>query len=471
MARKRGNKQKQAKNAKNNAKAQARALQELEDEKYLCELEEQAQNEAAVPSTADATGDESSSEAHGCGMADILAMTDKLLERIAQSLTEDMGVEGFEIDFKKIVAKRNADAANGINGSAAASNLPSVTENTSSTSKKDQEALWAMQAENERLRAQLAQREAEVDGLSRLIEAQKTELFVARSQVAQLDAFAVHEIRRIFNYISFPAGVSMLIQGLQRQYALREEHFAVVEQMLVMESQLWQEKCRLAEARELKAQVREAEEKEKRTKRLLLESEQNEHTKATTRQMEVEVKRKLGDCMLLFQTLVQCNIDVRETMNQLTKDLYVDVSALSGIRDAFKQMGQNKALQPVKMMLEQSRLGDTISMITAAENCGKHSLADCEVDSESAKHDLEPSMPKLLAAFPPDDMSRRHHVMVGESPRVIRMPRRRDSRAKDKASPPNNVSDKPISHKSPSKSETKPIVFPVPTGEFTFLSP
>ncbi|KAJ1830810.1 hypothetical protein LPJ73_008205, partial [Coemansia sp. RSA 2703] len=260
-----------------------------------------------------------------------------------------------DVDYKNLVLAKVAKELNGIDSSAAASNLPPEPENPADNETRDKEAIRAMHAENELLRAQLAQKEAEVVGLSRVVEAQKAELFVARSQVARLDAFIVHELGQILNYISFPAGVSRLIQGLQYQYALREEHFAIIEQTLALESQLWQEKCRLAEARELKAQVREAEEKEKENKRLLLESEQKN---AKTRRIEAEVKLKLDECIQLLETLDQCNTDVRETMNYLTRDLYVDTRDVSCITDALKQMGQNKTLQPMQIILERGQLGD-----------------------------------------------------------------------------------------------------------------
>ncbi|KAJ2378724.1 hypothetical protein GGI05_006694, partial [Coemansia sp. RSA 2603] len=102
MARKRGSRQKQSKNAKNSAKAeakaQARAMQELEDEQYLSALEMQAQNEALVTSATDAVAagnanNGTSTATNGCGIADILSVTDKLLDSIVQSLTKDMGVE------------------------------------------------------------------------------------------------------------------------------------------------------------------------------------------------------------------------------------------------------------------------------------------------------------------------------------------------------------------------------------------
>ncbi|KAJ2897153.1 hypothetical protein GGI21_004971, partial [Coemansia aciculifera] len=114
-----------------------------------------------------------------------------------------------------------------------------------------EEAKEALEEENRRLREQLAERDAENQGLQQQLAAHREEIEAARRRAAHLDARVSHQAEADVDRPMTAPELRAAFRGLYKQYTLREAHFIAVEHSASLESQLWQEKCTRAETREL----------------------------------------------------------------------------------------------------------------------------------------------------------------------------------------------------------------------------
>ncbi|KAJ2878490.1 hypothetical protein FB639_003370, partial [Coemansia asiatica] len=181
----------------------------------------------------------------------------------------------------------------------------------------------------------------------------------------------------------------------------------------------------------------------------------------------VAVKQRLEDCDMLLQMLIECNKDQREADCLQINGLINNVEDLSNVKTA---------------MMDYART----AMIRS------HKLEDFLDDSFMG--DLQPLMSQLAAEFSASNAPQQQ-VMVGESPRIIRTPRRRGSSFKKPSLKPGKQTQQPLSadgfskvpsinsnHNSDLNADTGAKGSPaikqknlgfvgVPSAEFTFSSP
>ncbi|KAJ2050115.1 hypothetical protein H4S04_002797 [Coemansia sp. S16] len=157
-------------------------------------------------------------------------------------------------DLSQILLREYGKTSEQILGSATLSNTTDKAavseEHTPAEATSDSQAYNRLEEENRQLRAQLAEREAENEGLQQQIAAQRREIEVARGRAARLDAHTAAVARTDMDRPMTLPELRTAFRGLYRQYMLREDHFIAVERAASLESQLWQEKCAQAKVRE-----------------------------------------------------------------------------------------------------------------------------------------------------------------------------------------------------------------------------
>ncbi|KAJ1847350.1 hypothetical protein LPJ57_008811, partial [Coemansia sp. RSA 486] len=265
MARSKSAKHKQAKKTAAKAKAAAKAeradpltpdsAQKLVSQPMDGPIGPAADNGAsmaAVNDNADAATPIAAVPSNICVMSELLRLSESLVKKIIHTLVEDYGLTELGIDSEQYFSKTGGTA----DGTAKANPAPETHSSVGvdgdiqdGDSKESQRSYDEILQENDRLRSLLDERDIETEKLSRMVVLQQHELQVARSRVAQLDAFMVHEIGQISRRLPVTADANRLVQGLQHQYALRESHFASIETALALEIQMWQEKYICSESR------------------------------------------------------------------------------------------------------------------------------------------------------------------------------------------------------------------------------
>ncbi|KAJ1847262.1 hypothetical protein LPJ57_008835, partial [Coemansia sp. RSA 486] len=187
-----------------------------------------------------------------CVMSELLRLSESLVKNIVHTLVEDYGLTELGIDSEQYFSKTGGTADRTAKANPAPETHSSVGvdgDMQDGDSKESQRSYDEILQENDKLRSLLDERDIETEKLSRMVVLQQHELQAARSRVAQLDAFMVHEIGQISRRLPVTADANRLVQGLQHQYALRESHFASIETALALEIQMWQEKYICSENR------------------------------------------------------------------------------------------------------------------------------------------------------------------------------------------------------------------------------
>ncbi|KAJ2825901.1 hypothetical protein FBU31_003584 [Coemansia sp. 'formosensis'] len=196
------------------------------------------------------------SGSHGPGTAGREAECATMVRELADTLYADLG----QILLREYGKTSEQMAMHSDNNNSAAANRAAVLRakdvaipeerNPAGDLSDLQLACNGLEEENRRLHAQLAEREAESEGLRQQVAVQRHEIEVARRRAARLDAHIASEARTYMDQPMTLAEIRVAFRGLYKQYMLREEHFIVVERAASLESQLWREKCMRAEMRE-----------------------------------------------------------------------------------------------------------------------------------------------------------------------------------------------------------------------------
>ncbi|KAJ1935098.1 hypothetical protein GGF37_006124, partial [Kickxella alabastrina] len=284
-----------------------------------------------------------------CIVSEIVSLSENVLHEIVQALKEDYGLA----DEASIDPTIGSDA--GVIGQddelideLAAKDRARNVSPESSRGQQRQMSYNEMVRENARLQAMVIERDYNIMRLQYLVSAQQQEIHMAHSQIAQRDAYMVNEIRHLASRLPVPSDVHMLLQGLQRQYALREEHFASVEKVLKLEAHLWQEKFIIAENRDLA----NAEAIHKLTESADTRCAEVHRLKteiALYKQQGMVAKQRLEHCVLLLETLVGCNKDRQEMDTVRIKELMADVEDLSNIKTSMMDYARTAMMKSHKL--------------------------------------------------------------------------------------------------------------------------
>ncbi|KAJ1900956.1 hypothetical protein LPJ66_001122 [Kickxella alabastrina] len=459
-----------------------------------------------------------------CIVSEIVSLSENVLHEIVQALKEDYGLA----DEASVDPTIGSDA--GVIGQddelideLAAEDRAQNVSPESSRGQQRQMSYNEMVRENARLQAMVIERDYNIMRLQYLVSAQQQEIHMAHSQIAQRDGYMANEVRHLVSRLPVPSDVHMLLQGLQRQYALREEHFASVEKVLKLEAHLWQERFIIAENRDL-ANTEAIHKLTESADARCAEVHRLKTEIALYKQQGMVAKQRLEHCALLLETLVGCNKDRQEMDTVRIKELMADVEDLSNIKTSMMdyartammkshkledlcralQMQRNEYLQkqkhenltsaassaaatsivgvassaaaaPLATAASSSDVSPSYDASSSASSAaaassttaasaapisvpiltttpasipassspvsvsvpswnpltpsGKTRAFDYHFESEGPMVDLEPLMSQILAEHPLGN-SPHQCVVVGQSPRVIRMPRRLHSSTK-----------------------------------------
>ncbi|KAJ2745726.1 hypothetical protein GGI20_001950 [Coemansia sp. BCRC 34301] len=179
------------------------------------------------------------------------------------------------------------------------------THNPAGDTDSSQEALKTLEEENRRLREQLAERDAEQQGLQQRISAHRQEIEVARRHTAHLDATVARQAEADLGRPMTAPELRAALRGLYRQYTLREEHFIAVERTASLESKLWMEKYMRAEARE-HTHLDDLESLRKRLEEAEIQRSAQERNAGLLRLLRgygAETRRRLGQCQTLVRAV------------------------------------------------------------------------------------------------------------------------------------------------------------------------
>ncbi|KAJ2853552.1 hypothetical protein J3B02_003089, partial [Coemansia erecta] len=419
MARSKAAKQKQAKKAAAKLKASRNmehagsALDSPQKSSPFQQLDSSNASAAEARDLADCIGDDAEAETpiaaasnDRCIMSELLRLSGSMVKSIVHTLIDDYGLTELEIEHTRYIRK-DGKAVDGKMKSKPVSetNVPTsknaaIQCHVANEAQKSHEELMQ---ENKRLRSLLDERGAEAERLSLLVELQQRELQVARTRVAQLDAFMVHEIDQLTSCLPAPIDICRLVQGLQHQYALRESHFASVENSLALEIQMWQEKYAHSEKRQRAKKPFDDNICQKNL--IALEDEMG-----ALKEKGVAVKQRLEDCDMLLQMLIECNKDQREADCLQINGLINNVEDLSNVKTAMMDYART-AMIPMENVFAPSLAMSDLSGLSGDQL----SLDD------SFMGDLQPLMSQLAAEFSASNAPQQQ-VMVGESPRIIRTP-------------------------------------------------
>ncbi|KAI8321804.1 hypothetical protein GQ54DRAFT_311429 [Martensiomyces pterosporus] len=323
-----------------------------------------------------------------------------------------------------------------------------------------------LKEENDELRTKLREKEAEHATLHRLVAERNSEIAIARGRVAQLDACLATKIKWAVNAESeddagrkspirqppeerercgpADADLRAALCGLYRQYMLREEHFASVERASSLETEFWRAKCALAEEHGSKqlGQVCKLQRETGMQRNCMrkLEERLSSHIDRDT-----AAESKLNQCKLLVKELRLATREAKDSECRRAAALAGKVAALSqertGLLDQMRAaVVKNRKLEDLCRALqtrrkEQEKEKEEEQQPAVTRPNGIHAVSP-RGDSFircchhcSGKHDTAAAAggPEPMPAILVRDGAQTHQVIVGESPRVIRVPRRRPS--------------------------------------------
>ncbi|KAJ1803762.1 hypothetical protein LPJ56_006880 [Coemansia sp. RSA 2599] len=235
------------------------------------------------------------------------------------------------------------------------------------------------------------------------------------------------------------------------------------------------------------------------------------------------VKQRLEDCDMLLQTLVDYNKEQHEADCLQINGLISDVEDLSSVKTAMmdyartammrshkledlcralqaqrKESVQSNSQRKHQQQLQQhmhkhgikglnSQLFATMESVFASSVAmdDTSGLTGDQMSLDDAMGDLQPLMSQMAMAFSTGNAPKQQ-VMVGESPRIIRTPRRRSSNLKkpnlkpgkqSQLSPTNSLPNKDMSITLNADATKSPTIKPTsgfvgaPSAEFTFSTP
>ncbi|KAJ2722766.1 hypothetical protein GGI07_003094 [Coemansia sp. Benny D115] len=504
-----------------------------------------------VPESIDSLSDNAAAGADNVGqtaaldcIGDLTALSDTVLEKLLQALIDDFDIQEESLVDHKRDDDDDASAvakANKITSQPAAPKA--AIEDSNKDAKRSRASYEELTHENDHLRALLCEREKEVQLLQQMVQAQKGELYAARSQAAQLDSYLMHEIGQIAGRPTMPLDTLTVIRGLQYQYALREEYFMSIETVTKLETMLWQEKCAIAESavseRDAKiCRLSDAAASQQKCQDLL------ESRLLGVQNQAGAVKRRLERSLMLLLTLLNCNTERKMADERRIGELLDEIEDLTNIKTTMLdyartammrshkledlcralQAQRKEYLQQLRKLAPSSELPESkpdepatpsptsitppaaplptdhkpapgslpivssVTTIAAAPSKAlnaeptlesivktlKSQTLECLCESEncfSQVVDLEPLMSQIATAFPPASMNGKQHVVLGETPRVIRVPRRRNSSTTRRAASVSSVNGMSDGNYKPGNQPKFNSGFAGGTLEFTFSSP